>query len=128
MPVACPLAQALGGVAAETPSLKACPPRDVAAGDGWALRASDLVGESSYSPLPLAAMPVWVESGDPMPEGCDCVLDADLLGHTGPLVQVVAEAIPGQGVRRRGGPASRRLGHDHCAGRACGGPGFHSLR
>jgi molybdopterin biosynthesis enzyme len=94
--------EALGCVAAEMPSLKACPPRDIAAGDGWALCARDLVGASSYSPLPLAAMPAWVESGDPMPDGCDCVLDADLLDHTGPLVQVVAEAIPGQGVRRRG--------------------------
>jgi molybdopterin biosynthesis enzyme len=84
------------------PSLEVCPPRDVAAGDGWALCARDLVGASSYSPLPLAAMPVWVESGDPMPEGCDCVLDADLLDHSGPLLQVVAEAMPGQGVRRRG--------------------------
>jgi molybdopterin biosynthesis enzyme len=102
MPAACPLAQALGCVAAEMPSLEAYPARDVAAGDGWALRARDLVGASSYSPLPLAALPVWLESGDPMPEGCDCVLDADLLDHAGPLVQVVAEAIPGQGVRRRG--------------------------
>lgn len=101
-PAACPLAQALGCVAAEMPSLEACPARDIAAGDGWALRARDLVGASSYSPLPLAEMPVWVEAGDPMPEGCDCVLDADLLDHSGPLVQVIAEAIPGQGVRRRG--------------------------
>jgi len=101
-PVACPLAQALGCVAAEMPSLKAYPAVDIAVADGWALRASDLVGASSYSPLPLAAMPVWVEAGDPMPEGCDCVLDADLLDHAGPLLQVVAEAIPGQGVRRSG--------------------------
>lgn len=101
-PAAVPLADALGCVAAEMPSLEACPGRDVAAADGWALRASDLVGASSYSPLPLAVAPVWVESGDPMPEGRDCVLDADLLDHTGPLVQVVAEAIPAQGVRRRG--------------------------
>jgi molybdopterin biosynthesis enzyme len=100
--VACPLAQALGCVAAGMPSLTAYPAVDIAAADGWALRARDLVGASSYSPLPLATTPVWVEAGDPMPEGCDCVLDADLLDHTGPLVQVVAEAIPGQGVRRRG--------------------------
>ena len=102
-PAACPLAEALGCVAAEMPPLGAYPAHDVAAADGWALRAHDLVGASSYSPLPLAATPVWVEAGDPMPEGCDCVLDADLLDHAGPLVQVVADAIPGQGVRRRGG-------------------------
>jgi molybdopterin biosynthesis enzyme len=95
-------AEALGCVAAEMPPRQAVPPCDVAVADGWALRSGDLVGASSYLPLPLAALPVWVEAGDPMPEGCDCVLDADLLDHTGPLIQVVAETIPGQGVRRRG--------------------------
>jgi molybdopterin molybdotransferase len=102
-PVALPLAQALGCVAADMPPLKAHPPCDIAASDGWALRARDLVGASSYSPLPLATSPVWVEAGDPMPEATDCVIDANLLERTGPVVGVLAEAIPGQGVRRAGG-------------------------
>ena len=38
-----------------------------------------------------------------MPNSCDCVVDADAVDHAGPLVQVLAEAIPGQGVRRTGG-------------------------
>ena len=50
----------------------------------------------------LAAPPVWVEAGEALPAGCDCVIDADLLDRTGPLVQALAEAIPGQGVRRAG--------------------------
>ena len=95
--------EALGCVAAEMPPGLAVPPCDVAVADGWALRARDLVGASSYAPLPLDALPVWVEAGDRMPDGCDCVLDADLLDQTGPLLQVMAEAIPGQGVRRSGG-------------------------
>jgi molybdopterin molybdotransferase len=98
-----PLAEALGCVAAGMPPLKAHPPRDMADSDGWALRAGDLVGASSYSPLPLPKSPVWVEAGDPLPEGCDCVLDADSLDRTGPMVQALGEAIPGQGVRRAGG-------------------------
>jgi molybdopterin biosynthesis enzyme len=102
-PIELPLADALGCIAAEMPPLKAHPPYDVAAADGCALRANDLVGASSYSPLPLATAPVWVEAGDPMPEGCDCVLDSDSVDQSGPLVQVLAEAIPGQGVRRAGG-------------------------
>jgi molybdopterin molybdotransferase len=97
------LADALGCIAAEMPPLAAHPPRDIAAADGWAMRAGDLVGASSYSPLPLARSPVWVEAGDAMPEACDCVIDADLIDRTGPLVQALAEAIPGQGVRRIGG-------------------------
>ncbi len=102
VPVALPLAEALGCVAADMPPLKAHPPHDIAASDGWAMRARDLVGASSYSPLPLATPPVWVEAGDAMPDGCDCVLDSDSVDRAGPIVQVLAEAIPGQGVRRTG--------------------------
>jgi molybdopterin biosynthesis enzyme len=90
-------------VGADTPPPGALPPRDIAAADGWAMRARELVGASSYSPLPLAASPVWVEAGDPMPAACDCVIDADSVDRTGPMLQVLAEAIPGQGVRRIGG-------------------------
>jgi molybdopterin molybdotransferase len=102
-PVEVPLAEALGCVVAEMPPLKAHPPRDTAVSDGWALHARDLVGASSYSPLPLFAPPVWVDAGDPMPKGCDCVIDADCVDQTGPLFQALAEARPGQGVRRVGG-------------------------
>ncbi len=102
-PTELPLTEAPGCIAAEGPPLKALPAFDVAAVDGWAFRSRDLVGASSYSPIPLAASPVWVEAGDPVPEGCDCVIDPDLVEQTGGLFQVSAEAIPGQGVRRTGG-------------------------
>ncbi|MBR0830111.1 molybdopterin-binding protein [Bradyrhizobium manausense] len=101
-PIALPLAEALGCIAAEMPALKPLPPHDVAVVDGWALRANDLVGASSYSPLPLTALPTWVESGDAMPAGCDCVLDADAVATAGPISEVLTEGIPGQGVRRAG--------------------------
>ncbi|MBV9461826.1 MAG: molybdopterin-binding protein [Bradyrhizobium sp.] len=84
-------------------ALKAWPPHDIAAVDGWALRASDLVGASSYTPLPLMKEPAWVEAGDSIPDRCDCVLDEDAVDRTGPMAQVLAEAIPGQGIRRKGG-------------------------
>src|SRR6266852_1315826 len=102
-PIELPLAQALGCVAADMPPLKAIPPYDIAAADGWAFCAGDLVGASSYSPLPLTLSPVWVEAGAAIPQGCDCVIDTDSVDQTGPMVQVLAEAIPGQGVRRLGG-------------------------
>jgi molybdopterin molybdotransferase len=102
-PVDLPLPQALGCVAADMPPLQAIPPCNIAVADGWALRSRDLVGASSYSPLPLAVAPAWVEAGDPIPEACDCVIDADSVEASGPMVQVLAEAIPGQGVRRIGG-------------------------
>ena len=102
-PIELPLAQGLGWVAAEMPPLGAHPPCDIAAADGFAFCARDLVGASSYSPLPLATALAWVEAGDAMPQGCDCVISADLVDQTGPMAQVLGEAIPGQGVRRAGG-------------------------
>jgi len=55
------LAEALRCIAAGMPPLQAYPPCDIAAADGYAFCARDLVGASSYSPLPLSAPPVWVE-------------------------------------------------------------------
>ena len=95
-------AEAIGRIAAGTPRLAAFPSRDIAAADGWAVRANDLVGASSYAPLPLAKEPAWLEAGEAMPPGCDCVLDAEAVEVSGPLVQVLAEGVPGQGVRRAG--------------------------
>lgn len=98
-----PLDQALGLVAAEMPALQdAEPAHSIAATDGWACRALDLVGASAYSPLMLAAAPTWVATGDAMPDGCDCVLQADLVDCSGPMAQAVGEAAPGQGIRRAG--------------------------
>ncbi|MCK1269332.1 MULTISPECIES: molybdopterin-binding protein [Bradyrhizobium] len=101
-PVELPLSEAAGCIAAGNPLLAARPSRDVAAADGWALCANDLVGASSYSPLPLPTAPAWADAGDAMPAGCDCVLDADAVEVSGPLAQVLAEGVPGQGVRRAG--------------------------
>jgi molybdopterin molybdotransferase len=101
-PVELTLAEALRCVAAAMPPLPASPPRDVAAVDGYAFRAHDLVGASSYSPLPLTMSPVWVEAGAAMPEASDCVLDSDSVDVSGPMPQVLAEVVPGQGVRRAG--------------------------
>ncbi len=101
-PIDLPLAEALGCIAAGMAPLAAHPPRDFAAADGFALRANDLVGASSYSPVMLPAAPVWVETGDAMPDGCDCVLDIDAVEASGPICEALAEGVPGQGVRRAG--------------------------
>ncbi|MFO1110224.1 MAG: molybdopterin-binding protein [Bradyrhizobium sp.] len=101
-PAELPLAEAVGRVAAEMPAPAAHPPRDVAAADGFAVRAHDLVGASAYAPVPLNSAPTWVEAGDIMPDGCNCVVDADSIDRSGPVAQAIAEAVPGQGVRRAG--------------------------
>jgi len=107
-PVELPLSDAAGCIATGTPLLAAHPPHDIAAADGWAVCANDLVGASSYSPLPLTKVPQWVEAGEAMPAGCDCVLDADAVEVSRPLVQVLAEGMPGHGVRRAGSDIAER--------------------
>ena len=101
-PLELALEEAVGCIAAEMPALRAYPLRDTAVVDGYAFSACDLVGASSYSPLPLPRAPIWVEAGDAIPDGCDCVLDSDSVEISGPMPQVLAEAVPGQGVRRGG--------------------------
>jgi molybdopterin biosynthesis enzyme len=103
-PRAIPLARAPGSVIADDGALRhSLPLYDTATIDGWALHAYDLIGASSYAPVMPAAPPAWVEAGDRMPEGCDCVVDAAQVEAVGPMVHVLAEAPPGHGVRRVGG-------------------------
>jgi molybdopterin biosynthesis enzyme len=101
-PVELAPAESLRCIAADMPKLAAHPLHDVAATDGFAFRARDLVGASSYSPLPLTSSPAWVEAGDVMPYGCDCVVDADSVDTSGPIAQFISECAPGQGVCRAG--------------------------
>lgn len=115
-PVGVALADSAGWIAAAIGPLQTAHPAfNVTVADGWALRARDIVGASSYSPLPLAAPPVWVEAGDRLPDQCDCVLDADMVEQIGPIFQVLAEAVPGHGIRR--------VGDDIAAGRSVISPG-----
>jgi molybdopterin molybdotransferase len=97
-----PLREALGCVTANMAPIGAYPPYNVALADGWAFRASDLVGASAYAPNPLTVAARWVEAGDPIPKDCDCVIDAHGIDQSGPIPQVVTDAPPGHGVRRRG--------------------------
>ena len=84
------------------------------------MRAHDLAGASSYAPLPLSKGPVWVEAGDQLPADCDCVIDEDAIERLGRMFQAVAEAIPGEGIRR--------AGEDIAQGQLSSQPGSASLR
>src|SRR4051812_2782169 len=101
-PVALPPGEVLGCIAADMPPVGALPASDLAAADGWAFASNGLVGASPWSPLSLKAAPVWVEAGEQMPAGCDCVIDDAAVEQNGPLFEISAEAIPGQGVRWAG--------------------------
>ncbi len=99
--VAC--AAAVGLTAADlTPLAAPQPPRAIALREGYALRAQDLSGASSFTPAVLANAPQRVALGDALPEGCDCVLDPAALDLSGPIGQAFVDAYPGENVRRSG--------------------------
>lgn len=102
-PVVVPLDDAFGAVIAEpSRSAHALPDMDRAALDGWAMASGDLVSASSYAPAMLSFQPVFVAIGDPMPTGCDCVVEDKFVSVDGPLAEVRVSAAPGEGVLRAG--------------------------
>ena len=118
-PVLTPRDEALGCICAEPLIVGVQPPRAIALRDGWAMRAEDLAGASSYAPVLLATQPIAVETGDALPPECDCVIDHHGLDLSGPMPQAMIEALPGENVRRPG--------EDAVAGGALFAPG-HRLR
>jgi molybdopterin molybdotransferase len=94
------------------------PPFDRAAVDGFALRADETVGASSYNPLPfrLAALSEGLppgsvaplQAGDPLPRGADAVIHLEhaTLGQEG-IVEVIEPVVGANEVERAGSHGSR---------------------
>lgn len=88
------------------------PPAPRAGEDGYAVRAADTVGASTYNPLSLrpegAAGPLGpgaaalVAAGTSLPQGADAVLGFDAAQEAGGGVECIAPAAPGGGVEARG--------------------------
>ena len=97
-----PLAAALGRVtAAPVWALRSSPAYDAAAMDGIAVRAADTLGATETSPRPLPAHAV-VDTGDPLPDGCDAVVMREHVHWEEGVPEVRAAAAPWQHVRTIG--------------------------
>ena len=77
---------------------------------GLAVRSLDLVGASPHSPALLAARPPMVLAGEPLPPGCDTVLDPDAVTDHGGWLEAAEAPAPGA--------QARLAGHDLAAGAA----------
>lgn len=98
-----PLAEAHGRYGAPSRETAASlPRRHTATCDGWALHAADIVGASSYAPVPLTTPLHWIEAGEALPDGADCVVDPAAVDLAGPLPLIVLESFPGENIRRAG--------------------------
>ena len=101
-----PLNCARGRVTAEPVWAKISSPHyDSAAMDGIAVRASDTVGATETSPLQLAVgkQAVWVDTGDPVPDGFDAVIMVEVVHEVdGNVLEIQSPAAPYQHVRPLG--------------------------
>ena len=81
------------------------PHYDSAAMDGIAVRASETVGATETSPLQLAVgkQAVWVDTGDPVPDGFDAVIMVEVVHEVdGNTLEIQSPAAPYQHVRPLG--------------------------
>jgi len=77
---------------------RSSPPRNVALRDGWALQSEVTSDASSYAPALLSETPAWVDAGDPMPGGTDCVAPFDAIEIRNARAQALAPIAPNEGM------------------------------
>lgn len=106
-----PVRDACGRITAEPVYARVCAPHYPAcAMDGIALEARATFGATETTPVTLGAEAFTaVDTGDPVPEGCDAVVMAeDVVGQEDGSVRLHAAAVPWQHIRQ--------IGEDICAG------------
>lgn len=110
-PETIPVAEADGRITAEAVYAHISAPHYAASAmDGVALRAADTFGATETTPITLspAAFTV-VDTGDPIPEGCDAVIMVeDIVQQSDGGITIHAPAAPWQHIRQ--------IGEDVCAG------------
>lgn len=93
----------LGRVTASSVFAGRCSPHyNSAAMDGVALRADDTFGASEVNPKRLYAgtSAFYVDTGQPLPEGCDAVIMVEDIQEVSPgAIEIIAGAVPWQHVR-----------------------------
>lgn len=103
-----PVEQALGRITAEPVIARISSPHYNASGvDGVAVKASDTFEARETQPITLTfgEQAFWVDTGDPLPKGCDAVIkveDVNLVDdarHQGARVEILAPVSPWQNVR-----------------------------
>lgn len=101
-----PLVEALGRVTARPVWARLSSPHyHGAAMDGVAVRAEDTRGASETSPirLKIGEQAQWVDTGDPLPPGCNAVIMQEQVQEVGDgLIEIMAPVAPWQHVRALG--------------------------
>ncbi len=99
-----PVTQAAGRITAEALYARLNVPHYLScAMDGIALLASDTFGASDLEPVALTCdQYTVVDTGDPLPDGCDAVVMVEEIIHRDDHIQLLAPATPWQHIRQIG--------------------------
>lgn len=96
-------ATAVGCVLTAHVGAAARPIAPIALADGWVLRSDETLGAGGYAPALLSTAPMRIETGQPVPPGCDCVAPLDAVRVASGQAEALAEIAPGEGVLPAGG-------------------------
>ncbi len=78
------------------------PSEVIALRDGFAVAALETIGASAYAPAFALTSPPWVACGDALPPSTDAILPSHAVQYSNLPVEILAQAAPGDGVRRQG--------------------------
>lgn len=103
-------------LAADIVAARGIPATALALRDGFAAPSEAIIDAGGYAPAVLAAPPVRIDVGDPLPPGTDAVLPLDAVNARDGRHEVLATAVPGDGVLAAHGDIApgailRRAGH-----------------
>jgi molybdopterin molybdotransferase len=95
--------EAVGRILAEALRAPAdFPSTHMALRPGYAVESAATIGASAYSPVIMMEAPRAIAIGEPLPPDADAVLAEDAVSFEGPIAELLAEASPGENVRRAG--------------------------
>ncbi len=102
-PRQCAPAAAHGAILAQDVVTSDIPPQPIALRDGFAVTAAAIADASAYAPLPFAALPHRIDTGEPLPSGADAVAPLDAVTIRGDRAEAIAAITAGEGVLPAGG-------------------------
>jgi molybdopterin molybdotransferase len=94
-------------LAADLVTPDAVPTYAIALRSGFAVASLDIAGASMHAPALLMSEPRHIAAGEPLPTGCDAIIDSDAVSRAGAVWEIAESVEPGMHVRLPGHDLAR---------------------
>lgn len=94
-------------LAADLVTQDAVPTYAIALRPGFAVASLDIAGASMQAPALLMSEPRHIAAGEPLPKGCDAIIDSDAVSRAGAVWEIAEIVEPGMHVRLPGHDLAR---------------------